>query len=65
MRLTRTAEGKRYARKNAAYHEGRPQKFTEDEKKKALDLLKNHSYNEVASMTGISRATLHRIKEAH
>ena len=65
MRLTRTAEGKRYARKNSAYHEGRPQKFTEDEKKNALNLLKNHSYNEVASMTGISRTTLQRIKEAH
>ena len=42
---------------------GRPKKFKKDQRDMALQLLKKHSYNEVANMTGISRRTLIRYKK--
>lgn len=43
---------------------GRPKKFKKAQRDMALDLLvKGHSYNEVANMTGISRRTLIRYKK--
>ena len=62
MIIQRTQEGKAVAKQNSGYHEGRPQKFKREQINHALELLKNHSYRQVAAMTGISRATLERAK---
>lgn len=61
--VERTQEGKAKAKaNNPDFREGRPRKFTKKQMDHAMDLLKNHSYNQVADMTGISRATLAREK---
>ena len=62
MIIQRTQEGKVIARQNANYREGRPKKFTRAQINHALELLNNHSYKQVAEMTGISSATLGRAK---
>ena len=62
MIIQRTQEGKEIAKQKPGFHEGRPKKFTKAQEKHALELLKDHSYKEVTDMTGISRATLGRIK---
>ena len=62
MIIQRTQEGKVIARQNANYREGRPKKFTRAQINHALELLNNHSYKQVAEMTGISSATLGREK---
>lgn len=62
MIVQRTQEGKEIARKNPTYREGRPKKYKREQREHALELLKKHSYKEVASMTGISKATLVRMK---
>lgn len=60
--IQRTQEGKAVARKNPNFHDGRPKKFSRTQIKHALELLQTHSYQQVADMTGISRATLARAK---
>lgn len=62
MIVQRTQEGKAIAKTKPGFHEGRPEKYTPAQKNHALELLKTHSYKEVVDMTGISRATLERIK---
>ncbi len=62
MIVQRTQEGKEIARKNPTYREGRPKKYKREQREHALELLKEYSYKEVASMTGISKATLVRMK---
>ena len=62
MIVQRTCEGKQAARKRPGFREGRPPKYSVDQKKHALELLQKHSYTEVAKMTGISKATLARMK---
>lgn len=62
MIMERTREGKRVAREKEGYKEGRPKKYSKEQMKHALALLKDHSYNQVKEMTGISRATLVRAK---
>ena len=62
MIIQRTQEGKQIARRNPGYREGRPKKYTIAQTEHALELLKNHSYSQVVDMTGISRATLVRMK---
>lgn len=62
MIVQRTQEGKEIAKKNPSYREGRPKKYKREQREHALELLKAHSYKEVASMTGISKATLVRMK---
>lgn len=42
------------------YHEGRPKKYSRRQLDHAIDLLSDHSFSEVAGMTGISRATVVR-----
>ena len=64
MIVQRTQEGKQIARRNPGYREGRPKKYSRAQTEHALELLKNHSYNQVVNMTGISRATLVRMKSA-
>ena len=65
MIVERTNEGKALARQRAdakgvPFKEGRPKKFSKIQIEHACDLLKNHSYNEVAQLTGISKSTLIR-----
>lgn len=63
MIIERTQEGKRIAKNNPSYREGRPKKYSKTQIQHALELLKNHSYKQVTEMTGISRATLVRAKK--
>lgn len=44
---------------------GRPKKFKKSQRKNALKLLEEYSYNQVADMTGISRRTLIRYKQEY
>ena len=62
MIVERTQSGKLAARKNPDFHEGRPPIYKRVQKAHALELLKNHTYPEVEAMTGMSKATLIRIK---
>ena len=62
MIIQRTYEGKQQAKKRPGFHEGRPPKFSEAQTEAALELLLTHSYNEVSAITGISKATLVRLK---
>lgn len=59
MIVERTQEGRR-ASGNLG---GRPHKYTNAQMKHAMGLLRNHSYSQVAEMTGISKATLAREKK--
>ena len=59
--VERTQSGKA-AREKGVRVDGRPMKFTEPQRKHAEELLKaGNSYNQVASMTGISKSTLIRM----
>ena len=60
MIMQRTREGKAIARTKAGYHEGRPKKYGRQQMDHAMQLLQDHSYSQVVSMTGISKATLAR-----
>ena len=63
MIVERTLEGKQIKMENDVDATlGRPKKFKKAQRDMALHLLEKHSYNEVASMTGISRRTLIRYK---
>ena len=64
MIVERTQEGKAYAKKHKPnYREGRPKRKLTTHYLHAIELLKEHTYKEVASKTGISESTLHRIKK--
>lgn len=56
----RMMEGKAVARKNPDYHEGRPKKYTAKQLNHAMSLLADHSFTQVAEITGISKSTLAR-----
>ncbi len=60
MIVERTQAGKAVARMRPDFHEGRPRKYTEKQLAHALELLSDHSYTQVESMTGISKSTLIR-----
>ncbi len=62
MIVERTQEGRAIARKNKNFREGRPPKYSRSQIEHALELLKTHSYSQVADLTGISKATLARAK---
>lgn len=64
MIVERTQAGRAAARKRPGYHDGRPKKFTPEQARLAVRLLEENSYSRVVSMTGISRATLVRMKKA-
>ena len=68
MIVERTSEGKAIAKANAEaqgkkFYEGRPKKFSKEQRDHAIKLLKEHSYTELARMTGISKSTLIRYKK--
>ncbi len=58
--VERTQEGKRIARQNPDFHEGRPKKFTEAQINHALSLRADHSFKQISRLTGISVSTLKR-----
>jgi DNA invertase Pin-like site-specific DNA recombinase len=60
--VTRTQEGKEIAKQRNDFREGRPKKYGKQQIAHALSLLGNHSYTQVAEMTGISKSTLARAK---
>ena len=60
--VERLHEGKEIARQKPGYREGRPRKFKPIELDHAMDLLKTHSYTQVAEIMGISKSTLVREK---
>lgn len=60
--VERTQGGKAIARGNGKRVDGRPNKFSRTQVNHALELLNDHSYNEVSNMTGISVSTLTRAK---
>ena len=62
--VQRTQEGKAIAKQNPDFKDGRPKKFKKRQIDHALELLKTHSYKQIAQMTGISMATLGRAKSA-
>lgn len=62
MIVERTQEGKTIAKTKAGFKEGRPKLYTPTQIDHALMLLKDNSYNQVAAMTKISKATLIRAK---
>ena len=65
MIVQRTQEGREVARTKEGYREGRPKKYTGAQLRHAMELLKDHSYTQVARMTGISKSTLIREKKKH
>ena len=64
MIVQRTQEGKAIAKQRAGYHEGRPQKYDEEQLRYALKLLETTSYSKVVKITGISKSSLVRAKRA-
>lgn len=63
MIVERTQSGKAIAREKGLFVDGRPKKFSREQREHALALLNGgNSYSKVARMTGISVSTLQRIK---
>lgn len=61
MIVERMQGARAYRRANDPnYKEGRPRKYSRAQLDHAMDLVKDHSYTQVAAMTGISRATVVR-----
>ena len=62
--VQRMQNGREYKRKHdPTYREGRPVKFSKAQREHAMLLLNDHSYKEVAEMTGISARTLVRYRK--
>ena len=61
MIVERTQAGKAIARTKDGFREGRPP-LPEGQLKHAMNLLQEHSYNQVVAMTGISKSTLIRAR---
>jgi len=60
--IERTQAGKAVARTQAGYKEGRPKKFTHEQLRHAVHLLRDYTYKEVEAMMKISKSTLQRAK---
>ena len=60
MIMERTQAGKEIAMKRSDYKDGRPRTYNDFDIQNSLALLTNHSFSQVAKLTGISRATLLR-----
>ena len=60
--VERCQTGKAIAKQNPNFKEGRPKKYNPEKIQHALDLLENHSYTQVETLTGISKSTLIRAK---
>lgn len=64
MIIERTQAGKEIARTKKGFREGRPP-TSPTKIVYALELLKTHSYKQVAEITGISKSTLIRAKRKY
>lgn len=62
MIVERTQTGKDIARSKGIRVDGRPLKYSKAQMEHAINLLSDHSYTQVAEMTGISKSTLTRAK---
>ena len=62
MIVQRTSEGKAIARQDPNYREGRKPTFSREQRENAIDLCKTHTVSQVCKMTGMSRATIFRLK---
>ncbi|MBQ8537273.1 MAG: recombinase family protein [Clostridia bacterium] len=62
MIVERTQTGKSIAREKEGFTEGRPPRYTTAQINHALSLLKDHSYEQVVALTGISKSTLIRAR---
>ena len=62
MIVERTQAGRESAREKSIRVDGRPPKYPRPQMDHAMELLSEHSYSEVARLTGISRSTLTREK---
>lgn len=63
MIVERTQTGKAIARQNPDFREGRPQKYSQEQIRMALELLESgKSYKQVQTLTGISKSTLARTR---
>lgn len=60
MIADRMADGKAIAKLKDDYREGRPKVYEKKQLEHAMSLLKDHSYNQVVALTGISKSTLVR-----
>lgn len=61
MIVERTQTGKAVARQDPNFRDGRPKKYTPEQLRLALDLLKSgKTYKQVTALTGISKSTLIR-----
>lgn len=64
--VTRTSEGKAYAKaNNPNFKEGRPNRRLTRQYLHAIELMNTHTMKEVEQMTKISRSTLFRIKRQY
>jgi len=61
--VERTQEGKAYAKLDPNFREGRPKKYSKNQREHAVNLLNQYSYKQVEDMTGISKTTLWRYKK--
>lgn len=61
--VERMHEGKQSAKLDPNFKEGRPKKYTKNQRIHAINLLKQYSYKQVEEMTGISKTTLWRYKK--
>jgi len=60
MIVERTQEGKRIARQDPKFREGRPKKYSKKQIEHAIQLKETHTYRQVEDLTGISKPTLYR-----
>lgn len=66
MIVERTQEGKAYAKKhNPNFKEGRPRRKLNDRYLKAIEIMQTNSISETSTITGISVATLKRIRKQY
>lgn len=61
MIVERTSEGKEIARLNPNFREGRPKKYSRQQREHVVELKKKYSYKQVSEMTGIPDRTVKRI----
>ena len=65
MIVERTQTGKAVARQDPNFKDGRPKKFKPEQIDLALSLLaQGKTYRQITTMTGISKSTLNRAKNA-
>lgn len=60
--IERTQAGKKIAKQNPDFREGRPKVYKKAQIAHALELLETKTYKEVGELTGISKSTLIRAK---